>query len=386
MRTRIAGVAAVGLVLALLMLSAAHAAEAEAKPPRIQMAILLDNSGSMGGLIQQAKTELWSVVNEFATTKKNGQIPALQVALYTYGSPPPAQRCPLTTNLDLVSEKLFAVAISGGTEYCGLVIQTAVGNLKWSDSNEDFKVIFIAGNERFTQGKVDYRTACKAAIEKGIIVNTIHCGSEQAGIDGKWKDGAMLADGRYMVINQNRQVAHVNAPQDKKIAELNAKLNTTYVPYGARGKESAARQATQDANSKGVSSSSLAQRAAAKASAQYRNTSWDLVDAVRENKVKLAEVKEEELPEAMQKMTPAERRGYVEEQAKERAKLQKQIRELYDKRTEYVKSELKKRGESKKDTLGEAMRKAVRDQAAKRDFQIKCPPTVPGTRTEPEVQ
>ena len=38
--------------------------------------------------------------------------------------------------------------------------------------------IFIAGNEPFTQGPVNYAESCKAAITKGIIVNTIHCGGE----------------------------------------------------------------------------------------------------------------------------------------------------------------------------------------------------------------
>ncbi len=33
--------------------------------PTVQLAILLDTSNSMDGLIDQAKTQLWNVVNEF---------------------------------------------------------------------------------------------------------------------------------------------------------------------------------------------------------------------------------------------------------------------------------------------------------------------------------
>ena len=65
-----------------------------------------------------------------------------------------------------------------------------------------------------------YTESCKAAIAKGIIVNTIHCGSEGEGISGKWQDGAALADGKYMIIDQNRAVVHFEAPQDKEIARL----------------------------------------------------------------------------------------------------------------------------------------------------------------------
>ncbi|MEK7483916.1 MAG: hypothetical protein AABZ60_06265, partial [Planctomycetota bacterium] len=37
--------------------------------PLIQMVILLDTSGSMDGLIEQAKTQLWKIVNEFIAAK-----------------------------------------------------------------------------------------------------------------------------------------------------------------------------------------------------------------------------------------------------------------------------------------------------------------------------
>jgi hypothetical protein len=50
--------------------------------PLVQMAILLDTSNSMDGLIAQAKTELWSIVNEFIFAKRNGMEPEVQVALY----------------------------------------------------------------------------------------------------------------------------------------------------------------------------------------------------------------------------------------------------------------------------------------------------------------
>ena len=152
----------------------------EVKTPLIQMAILLDTSSSMGGLIEQSKTQLWAIVNELAMARQNGEVPVLQVALYEYGkSSIPAEEnylrmiLPLTTDLDKVSQELFALKIGGGDEYCGTVIQAAVQGLGWSAEPDDFKVIFIAGNEPFTQGNVDYKQACAAAIENEIVVNTI---------------------------------------------------------------------------------------------------------------------------------------------------------------------------------------------------------------------
>ena len=38
-------------------------------PPKIQLAVLLDTSGSMSGLIEQAKAQLWKIVNEFGLVR-----------------------------------------------------------------------------------------------------------------------------------------------------------------------------------------------------------------------------------------------------------------------------------------------------------------------------
>jgi len=68
--------------------STAPAADA----PTIQLAILLDTSGSMSGLIDQAKTQIWSIVNDMTRARMEGKRPQLRVSLYEYGKssiPPP---------------------------------------------------------------------------------------------------------------------------------------------------------------------------------------------------------------------------------------------------------------------------------------------------------
>ena len=125
---------------------------------------------------------------------------------------------PLTDDLDRVSEELFALKTNGGDEYCGWVIRDAVNRLEWSRSRDVYKAIFIAGNEPFTQGSVDFHASCKAAIERGIVVNTIFCGANAEGRQTGWKDGAILADGRYMSIDQNQKVVEIPTPQDAEIA------------------------------------------------------------------------------------------------------------------------------------------------------------------------
>jgi hypothetical protein len=285
------------------------------------------------------------------------------------------QIVPLTTDLDKISEELFALTTNGGAEYCGWVIQEATDGLQWSDSDDDLKVIFIAGNEPFTQGPVDYKVSCGKAIAKGIVVNTIHCGPEQQGIGGKWKDGAVVADGRYLNIDHNRQVVHIAAPQDKEIAELGARLNQTYIPYGREGGAAQERQLEQDSNAMQASAQAVVQRAVTKSSANYVNNGWDLVDAVRNEQVDLEEVRSDDLPENMRAMNADERTAYIEGQAKQRKEIQAKIQLLNKQRRKYV-AEQMRRQQGDEQTLGSAIREAIRTQARTKNYTFR-PADVP---------
>ncbi len=356
----------------------------EPNKPLVQIAILLDTSGSMEGLIDQARTELWSIVNEFIFAQRGGRQPEIQVALYEYGNTGLAaetgwirQIVPLTTDLDKISEELFALKTNGGDEYCGWVIKEATERLKWSESPDDLKVIFIAGNEPFTQGSVDYRQTCKAAVTKGILVNTIHCGSEREGLEGHWKDGAVLADGRFLNIDQNRQIVHIPAPQDTEIAELGVRLNTTYVPFGQRGQAAQERQAAQDTNASIASPQAVVQRTLTKSSHNYMNANWDLVDAVQAKSVDVGKLKDEDLPKDMKGMNAEQRTNYVNAKAKERADLQAKVRQLNDQRNKFIADATAKQQGAQ--TLGSAIKQAIRDQAGKKNYTFKPAEPVPNT-------
>jgi len=342
----------------------------------IQIALLLDTSNSMDGLINQAKSQLWKIVNEFALARKNGKIPPLQIALYEYGNNSiPAdvgyirQVLGLTTDLDRISEELFQLKTNGGDEYCGEVIKKATKDLQWSTKNNVLKIIFIAGNEPFTQGSYSYQKSCKEASTKGIIINTIFCGNRDEGIRTNWKDGADLADGAYSNIDQNQQITYISAPQDDEINRLGQELNKTYLGYGVRGKEAKALQSAQDANAASVASEVLVQRSAAKASAQYSNEQWDLVDAAKKDPSIVTKLETEQLPEEMRTMKGDERNKYIDDKYKKRKEIQSSINKLNDERRKYVEEEQKKN--SKDNTLDKAMMSAIRKQAQKRNYSFE---------------
>jgi len=347
--------------------------------PVVQIAVLLDTSNSMDGLIDQAKTQLWKIVGEFAKSKRQGQAPELQVALYEYGKSALPQKDeflrqiqPLTTDLDKISEELFKLTTNGGEEYCGAVIKAAVDNLKWSTVKGDLKLIFIAGNEPFNQGKVDYKEACKEAIAKGILVNTIHCGSASDGISTHWKDGADLADGKYMSINSDQKIEVVNAPQDAEINRLGGELNKTFVAFsGQKGKDGKERQEAVDKASAGQSPQALAQRNFAKSNAQYDAKGWCVISACRAGQIKIEDLKEEDLPEELKKMTKEQRKAFIDAKIKERETIEADIKKLTEAREKFVGEELKKRAANGEDTLDKAIIKTVREQASKQEYKFE---------------
>jgi hypothetical protein len=357
----------------LVLYSQAFAIEKSAD--LIQAAILLDTSNSMDGLINQTKAQLWKIVNELALARKNGKTPQLQIALYEYGNSGIPQGdgyirqvVGLTGDLDRISEELFRLRTNGGDEYCGQVIERAVQELQWSQNKDTLKIIFIAGNEPFTQGSHDFKKACRDAVGKGVIVNTIFCGNREEGIRTQWKDGADLADGQYANIDQNEKIAHVSAPQDDEINRLGKALNETYVAYGVKGKEAKEMQAKQDANAQSMAAPVMAERSVAKASAQYSNSGWDLVDASAHDPSLLDKVEKEQLPQEMRDMNTPERKKLIAEKADRRQEIQGRINTLNKERQKFLTEQERKTGG---DTLDKAMLGAIRKQAQDKNYMFE---------------
>ncbi|PCJ26537.1 MAG: hypothetical protein COA97_05525 [Flavobacteriales bacterium] len=346
-------------------------------PPakHIKLGLLLDTSGSMRGLISQAQSQLWKIVNELALAKCEGVKPTLEIALYEYGNDGlPASEgyirmvTPLTGDLDQISADLFALTTNGGSEFCGHVIQTATNQLDWGVGTADLKLLFIAGNEPFTQGNVNPNDACKKATVKGITINTIYCGDFKEGIRTGWKNGADLASGYYMSISHNSKTVYIESPYDQQIDELNISLNDTYVPYGSLGHSKKAMQMSEDANSEIYGRENKVSRIVSKSSHVYRNYKWDLVDANKEKNFDIRTVKKEQLPKEMQSMTVAERKAHIEKKTADRSRINKSIKELNSKRIKFIAEKKKEMGEKTGNSLDVAMINAIHEQAKSKNF------------------
>ncbi|GHT58084.1 hypothetical protein FACS18945_3580 [Bacteroidia bacterium] len=333
---------------------------------KIQVALLLDTSNSMDGLIDQAKSRLWDIVNTLTTLKYKGVTPNIEISLYEYGNDGLQksenfirQVTPMTSDLDLLSEKLFALRTNGGLEYCGAVIQRAVSDIDWGKQESDMKLIYIAGNEPFDQGGVSYKESVINALSKDIYVNTIFCGSREEGVRGLWQDGATRGKGKYFNIDSNVKVRYVATPYDDRIDACNTKLNDTYIGYGTLGYEKKANQELQDSNASSISQSNKVSRAVSKsAKAAYKNESWDLVDKYDSDKDAVQNLKESEIPKEYKGKSKAEIEVIVKQKQAERSKVQSEIAELAKKRQAYIDAEMKKT-DNGADDLGKAINSSI---------------------------
>lgn len=341
---------------------------------KIKVALLLDTSNSMDGLIEQAKSQLWKIVGELANVQKGETSPTLEIALYDYGNDNNSimkgyvrQLTPFTSDMDLVSEKLFDLKTKGGSEYCGKVIHTSLTDLNWGNSVEDLQLIYIAGNEPFTQGNISFEKACGLAKQKGIMVNTIFCGNRKEGLNSGWLKGATMTGGEFMNIDQDKATVYIPTPYDAEISQLNDELNTTYLPFGKQGASFSSNQRTQDSNAALYSISNKAERAAFKSSKKYKNEKWDLVDAYEKDKKIVKKTKV--LPKALQGKSEAEIEKAIIEKKAERIAIQAKIKALDAQRKNYKKEQRKVKKDST--NLENSILKTIKKQAKQKGYKVE---------------
>ncbi|WP_205508119.1 vWA domain-containing protein [Longitalea arenae] len=349
-------------------------------PKKIQVAVLLDVSNSMDGLIGQAKAQLWNMVSVLGKATCNDAAPEIELALYEYGRPANDARTGyvkqinyFTKDLDEVSRNLFRLTTNGGDEYCGHVMYTSLTNLEWDSNPDNYKVIFIAGNEDFLQGDISYTKACAEAKKKGVIINTIYCGDRNQGIREHWNLGGECGGGSFTNINQNAEMVDIPTPYDNELFALNNRLNSTYIGYGRSGKEASSKQAEVDNLNYSMNKSAAAKRVAVKGKKQlYNNSSWDLVDASQSDPAILEKVELATLPDSLKTKSRAEIKQIVTTKSQERTAIQKEIATVSAKREAFIATE-KTRSTTKghEPTLESEIEKIIRQQAKKYNLVIQ---------------
>ncbi|HET6996379.1 MAG TPA: hypothetical protein VFI06_15400 [Chitinophagaceae bacterium] len=345
---------------------------------KIQVAILLDVSNSMDGLIEQAKAQLWNMVTVMSKTKCETGNPKIEIALYEYGRTDNdaqvgyvKQISGFSSDLDQLSMELFKLTTNGGDEYCGQVIYTSLEGLQWDPSPSSYKTIFIAGNEDFWQGKVSYTKACEEARKKGVIVNTIYCGDREMGIQEHWNLSGECGNGSFTNINQDAKIEDIPTPYDSTLITLNYRLNSTYLYYGERGALNYEHQRTADNLNAEFGNTASVKRVQAKSMVNgYVNYSWDLVDASRADSNFFKKVEIKTLPDSLKNKSREEIRETINKKATERLAIQTEIQRVSNQRTKYLFAErAKSAANNNTPTLESEVEKIIRTQVKR--FKMK---------------
>lgn len=344
--------------------------------PVIQIALLLDTSSSMDGLIDQARMQLWSVVNTLDSATYHGDQPRLEIALYEYGNDSLAGESgwirrvqPFTSELNNVSEALFSLTTNGGNEHAGQVIGRSIDELEWRAGEGALRVVYIAGNEAFEQGPVPSHEAISTAKAQGVVINTVYCGSPDDYDAAAWRDGATVGGGRFLSIDHNHVAMHIAAPQDAELAALGQEINETYIRYGADGQRGLDNLVEQDNNMEGYGVGGVVERSVTKCSGMYRNDSWDLVDAIDGKTLDIGEVERSSLPEQLQGLDDDQLRSHVAAKQQLRDDLQQRIATLAKQREAHVVAERARLSEDP-NSLDSAILGAIREQAIAAGFTL----------------
>jgi Mg-chelatase subunit ChlD len=348
----------------------------------LEMVFVLDTTGSMGGLIDGAKQRIWGIINEVMQTPSHPSVRVGLVAYRDHGDQYVTQILPVTNDLDKVYTTLMDFRADGGgdgPEDVRQGLSDGVMKAGWSKPSADTaQVVFLIGDapphDDYAQ-EPDTLTTTASAVKSGMTVNTIQCGADDSTRE-VWQTIARRGEGRFFAIAQDGGVATVTTPYDARLSELGNKLGSTYLAYGGGAGEAgrdyrevaAKRQADSETKVMGAAP------AAAQADRAYNKALnkdayvGDLLQSIENGSVKLEEVKTEDLPDELQKLTPAERQKEVERRMAERKKMRDEIVSLSKQRDEYITAERKKStgGQSGFDS---AVASALKEQMARKGIK-----------------
>ena len=341
-----------------------HEPESVTKVPEqkadVQIALILDTSSSMDGLVEQARAQLWEMVADMQVDDQDGER-VVAVALYQYGNNRLSKSegfvemlSPLTTELDQVSVKLHELRTSGGKEYAPLAIQRAVQELEWIEDDSVERIIVIAGNEGFQQGPVSSQIAFSVAKSKAIAVLPIFCansGATKTAV-GTWRNAASIAGTNFDTIDPDQKVAQVDSPYDAEILEKYRQLEETKV-Y-APGMEASAYSGRAEGYAGGTA-------AIDRAVVQSRqSSSEDLVAAYGKGKLEIKDLPAESLPGELQDLSLEEKTRLLNERQAKRSALKKEISELNSQRQLHIQKAAPAATAPRPASLGESFRRNTR--------------------------
>jgi hypothetical protein len=316
--------------------------------PAVEVAFVLDTTGSMGGLIEGAKRKIWSIATAIVDSNPDADIRMGLVAYRDIGDEYVTKKFELTTDIQDLYANLLELKARGGGDWPESVneaLDTAVNKMKWSDGSDVRRIVFLVGDappHMNYEQDTKYPVTLKVAKQKDIIVNAVLAGNARD-TERVWRDIAQNGNGRFIPIPQDGgQVVIIETPYDEDIIILQNEINGTVIPYGPRALQRRTEEKTKQLSQVAAAAPAQASEMAsylnkrAKVNSEAVTGDGDLVADVSAGRTSFSAIKDDDLPANLRAMKPEERTAEINKQMASRKALNEKLAALVAKRDKYV--------------------------------------------------
>jgi hypothetical protein len=341
-------IAAPAFAFALASLSLLAGMSPALAKPAVEVAFVLDTTGSMGGLIEGAKRKIWSIATAIVDSNPDADIRMGLVAYRDIGDDYVTKKIELTTDIQDLYANLLELRARGGGDWPESVneaLDVAVNKLKWTAGNDVRRIVFLVGD---APPHMDYAQDTKypvtlaVAKQKDIIVNAVLAG-QAVDTERVWRDIAQNGNGRFIPIPQDGgQVVIIETPYDEDIIILQREINGTVIPYGPRAMQKRTEEKTKQLSQVAAAAPAQASEMASYLNKRSTATSeavtgdGDLVTDIAAGRNSFSAIKDEDLPDSFRAMKPEQRKDEINRQMGQRKLLNEKLSGLVAKRDKYV--------------------------------------------------
>ncbi len=336
------------LAFALAALSLSAGLSSALAKPTVEVAFVLDTTGSMGGLIEGAKRKIWSIATAIVDSNPDADIRMGLVAYRDIGDDYVTKKVELTRDIQDLYANLLELKARGGGDWPESVneaLDVAVNKMQWTAGSEARRIVFLVGDAPphmdYAQD-TKYPVTLSVAKQKDIVVNAVLAGNA-ADTERVWRDIAQNGNGRFIPIPQDGgQIVIIETPFDQDIIILQREINGTVIPYGPRALQKRTEDKRRQLSEVAAASPSRASDMAsfinkrAKATSEAVTGDGDLVADVATGRQKLDALKDDELPDNLRALKPEQRSDEINKQMTQRKDLNERLAALVAKRDKYV--------------------------------------------------
>lgn len=338
-----------------------------AYPQVVEVAFVLDTTGSMANLIEGAKRKIWSIANTVIDVHPHADVRMALIAYRDYGDNYVVRTYDMSSDIQGLYGQLLKFRAAGGgdtPEAVNEALAASVEALEWSGHQDARKMVFLVGDAPPHMDYPDgpkYPEVINEARELGIIVHAVQAGNSRQ-TRNIWADIANRGGGDYIPIPQDGgQITHYRTPYDDDIRQLQRMLDKTVIPYGDQRVQREVRNKlrSREAMAPSVSVDNSKFYAKRKNRREVVTGAGDIVAAIQNKDVVLEEIEEEALPDSLRKLTPSQRQALIERTLAEREKLEAKMADLVKKHDAYTRQARKQSAGKKQVSFDEAVSRAI---------------------------